>query len=110
MRLENYFDFLGSEEIRIRGSRIGIESVLDAYLHGGQSAEEIAGRFPTLTLEQVYATILYYLHERPAVEGYLARWAEYCRSAEEAYDRDPPSVVTKLRTLNAARPGKDAAA
>ena len=35
---------------------MGLETVLDDYLNGA-SPEEIAARYRTLTLEQVYATI-----------------------------------------------------
>ncbi len=41
MELENYFDFLSDEDIRIKGTRIGIETVLEDYLEGA-SPEEIA--------------------------------------------------------------------
>ena len=42
--IENYFDFLSPDDIRIKGTRIGIETVLDDYL-GGSSPEEIAARY-----------------------------------------------------------------
>ncbi|MEA3341849.1 MAG: DUF433 domain-containing protein, partial [Chloroflexota bacterium] len=58
--IENYFDFASPADIRIKGTRVGIEIVLDDYLDGA-SPEEIAARYRTLTLEQVYATITYYL-------------------------------------------------
>ncbi|MCY7408502.1 MAG: hypothetical protein LH631_14320 [Alkalinema sp. CAN_BIN05] len=41
MILEDYFDFLADDDIRIRGHRIGIETVLYEYLHRERSAEEI---------------------------------------------------------------------
>ena len=34
---------------------------------------------PSLTLEQVYATITYYLHNREAIRAYLAAWREDAR-------------------------------
>jgi uncharacterized protein (DUF433 family) len=64
MQLEDYFNFLGPDDIRIKDHRIGIESVLYEYIHGAKTAEQIVERFPTLTLEEVYATILYYLHNK----------------------------------------------
>lgn len=30
--LENHFDFLSPDDIRIKGTRVGIETVLDDYL------------------------------------------------------------------------------
>jgi uncharacterized protein (DUF433 family) len=103
MQLEDYFDFLAPDDIRIKGSRIGIESVLYEYIHREQSHEAIATRFPTVTLEQVYATILYYLHNRGKIEAYIADWLEYGRRMREEQDRNPPPVVVRLRALKAER-------
>ena len=58
MQLKDYFDFLAPDDIRIKGSRIGIESVLYEYIYREQSPEAIHDRFPSLTLEQIYATVL----------------------------------------------------
>ena len=58
MKLEDYFVFLADDDIRLKGSRIGIESVLYEYIYRAQTAENIAERFPTLKLEQIYATLL----------------------------------------------------
>ncbi len=70
MQLENYFEFLGEEDIRIRGTRVGIETVLEDYF-GGSSPEEIAARYRSLSLEQVYATITYYWRNQNQVDRYL---------------------------------------
>jgi uncharacterized protein (DUF433 family) len=99
MQLEDYFDFLAADDIRIKGSRIGIESVLYEYVHREQTPEAIAGRFPTLSIEQIYATILYYLRNREAVDAYLADWLEYGRKAREEQRRNPPPVVVRLQSL-----------
>lgn len=83
MQLEEFFDFQRSDDIRIKGTRIGIECVLYEYTHRGQTAEEIAVRFPNLTLEQVYATILFYLHNKETISAYLADWLEWGRIMRE---------------------------
>ncbi len=70
MQLENYFEFLSEDDIRIRGTRVGIETVLEDY-HEGSSPEEIAARYRSLTLEQVYATITYYWRNQRQIDGYL---------------------------------------
>ena len=103
MQLEDYFDFQAEDDIRLKGTRIGIESVLYEYIHRGQTAETIASRFRTLSLEQVYATILYYLHNQEQVNAYMADYLEYCRKAREAYEKNPPPVVVRLRKLLAER-------
>ena len=102
MQLEDYFDIHGPEDIRIRGHRIGIETVLYEYIHRGRTPEQIAAQFPTLSLEEVYATILYYLHNREAVSAYLAAWLEHGEQARAAQDRDP-AVQASRRRLREAR-------
>ncbi|HET7089801.1 MAG TPA: DUF433 domain-containing protein [Anaerolineae bacterium] len=103
MQLEDYFDFLAPDDIRIKDHRVGIESVLYEYIHRDQTPEAIARRFPTLTLEQIYATILYYLHNREKIDAYLTDWLEYGRRMREEQDRNPPPVVVHLRALKAER-------
>ena len=107
MELETYFDFLAPDDIRVKGTRIGIESILYDYIHRGQSPEAIAARYPSLTLEQVYATITYYLHNREAVTHYLKDWLEHGRRMREEQERNPPPVVVKLRALAAQRRGTE---
>jgi len=97
MPLEEYFDFLAPNDIRIRGHRIGIETLLDEYLSNARTPEEIQHLYPTLRLADVYATILYYLENQDAVSRYLADWEEYCRRSEEAFDRDPPPIVARVK-------------
>lgn len=103
MRLESYFDVLAPTDIRLKGSRIGIETVLYPYIHQKQTAEEIAQVYSQLTLEQVYATILYYLQDRVAVGDYLTAWLEDCARAEREQDEKPPAIVVKLRRLREER-------
>jgi uncharacterized protein (DUF433 family) len=109
MQLEDYFEFEKTdryERIRIKGSRIAVETVIDAFLNG-ESAEQILENYPTLTLEEVYATITYYLHNQADVDGYIAR----TRAAEEAayqeyLKQEPPEVVKRLRALKAQQQQK----
>lgn len=102
MQLEDYFDFQRPDDIRIKGTRIGIESLLYEYAHRGQTAEEIAARFLTVTLEQVYATILFYLHNKETVSAYLADWLEWGRVMREQQERNPHSGIIHLRELKEA--------
>jgi len=94
-KAENYFDFLSPDDIRIKGTRVGIETVLDDYL--GASPEEIAARYHTLTLEQVYATITYYLHKQEEIDKYLERWRAYSEAAWQEQQSNPPEFVRELR-------------
>ncbi|MBM4461169.1 MAG: DUF433 domain-containing protein [Chloroflexi bacterium] len=97
MELEHYFTFLDADDIRVKGTRVGIETVLDDYLNGA-SPEEIAARYRSLTLEQVYATITYYLHNKAAVDAYLARWRAYCDSAFQEWQQGSAPFVQEIRS------------
>ena len=99
MRWEDAFDFLAPDDIRIKGHRIGIETVLDDYLRGGRSAEEIARSYPSLSVDEIRATIRYYHANREAVEQYLADWRAFGRQAREQQRRHPPAVLVRLRGL-----------
>ena len=103
MQLEDYFDFLSEDDIRIKGTRIGIESVLYQYIHRDQQPKAIMQCYHTLSLEQVYATILYYLCNKERVGVYLADYLEYCRKSKEEYEKNLPPVVARLRQLKAQR-------
>jgi len=99
--LEDYFDFLTPDDIRLKGSRIGIETILYEHVYRAQSPEGTQQAFPSLTLEQVYATILYYLRNKPSLDHYLAEWLAFGRRARAEQDQNPPPVVARLRALKA---------
>ncbi len=101
--LEDYFTFLDADDIRVKGTRIGIEHILYEYIHNAKSPEAIAESFPTVTLEQVYATILYYLQHREFVGQYIADWLDHSLEAEAAQDANPPLIVERLQQLKQSK-------
>jgi uncharacterized protein (DUF433 family) len=103
MQLEDYFNFLAADDIRLKNTRIGIETILFDYLFRARTPEEIANIYPSLTLEQVYATILYYLHNKEAIDAYLTDWLDWGEQMREEQRRNPPPVAEKLRKLRAER-------
>jgi uncharacterized protein (DUF433 family) len=74
---------------RIVGTRVSLDSIVYAFLNG-QTAESIVQSFPTLSLEQVYGAITYYLAHRSEIDAYLyeAR-ATYDAQREAARAADP---------------------
>jgi uncharacterized protein (DUF433 family) len=103
MKLEEYFDFFADDDIRLKGTRVGIETILYDYIHRQRSPETIANTYPSLTLEQVYATILYYLHNQEAVRKYLTDWLEWSREVRKQQEANPSSLTLKLRKAKAER-------
>jgi uncharacterized protein (DUF433 family) len=103
MQLEDYFDFQRPDDIRVKGTRVGIETILYDFIHRKRTPEEIAQSYPSVTLEQVYATILYYLHNKEEISSYMANWLEHGYRMREEQKRNPPPVSEKLRKLRAER-------
>ncbi|MBC6423356.1 MAG: DUF433 domain-containing protein [Hormoscilla sp. SP5CHS1] len=95
MQLEDYFNFLAEDDIRLKGSRIGIETILHEYIYRARTPEEIAQIYTSLTLEQVYATILYYLHNKEAVSKYIADWLEWGHQQRKAQASTPGGLQAK---------------
>ncbi len=52
MQLEDYFDFQRPDDIRVKGTRVGIETILYDFIHRSRTSEEIAQSYPSVTLEQ----------------------------------------------------------
>ena len=99
MQDDRYLEVNSSDEIRVRGTRVGVEHVLEAYL-AGSLPEEIALEFPTVTLEQVHGTIAWYLGNRTEVDGYLERWRARARKVRTEQSRaGQPDLIRRLRRL-----------
>jgi len=110
MHLEEYFEFLESGEIRLKGHRIGIEDVLYEYLCNDLGPRELADRFPTLAPAQIYATILYYHHNVEKVSRYVDEWIEHGNRMRELQKQNPAPVMIRLRLIAAQRKaGRDTA-
>jgi uncharacterized protein (DUF433 family) len=74
----------------ITGSRVSLDSIVLAFLQG-LSPETIAGEcFQTLTLEQTYGAIAYYLAHRSEVDAYLKQAdAEFTAISQASRNADP---------------------
>lgn len=104
MELQDYFDFNSEIDIRIKGHRIAIQHVLNKYRQG-KGPDELLCLFSTLSIEEIYATILYYLANKEEVEVYLERerlMDEEAGKLIEAYGRTP-TLINWDERLEAAR-------
>ncbi len=85
--------------VRILGTRVSLDTVLGAFL-SGSTAEQIAYKYPSLKLVDIYAVITYYLRHRQAVESYLAQRHQEAESIrQEVEERFSPAGVRE-RLLN----------
>ena len=72
--------------IRVAGTRVTLDTLIDAF-EDGASAEEIAFRYPSLSLPDIYAAITYYLKSRAAVESYLSERREAADAVRRENDQ-----------------------
>ena len=115
MQLHDYFEFEkfetkhgSADRIRVKGTRIDIELIVFAFKEG-LSPERIQQSYPSLNLEQTYAAITYYLHNKMEVEDYIQRgnrieeanYAEYLA-------QEPSPVIKRLRALKAQQQARHA--
>jgi uncharacterized protein (DUF433 family) len=106
MQLEEYFDFntLPVEHIRLKGTRIDIDHVIEKYKLG-MHPDQIAIDFGCpLSLEQVYATLAYYHKNKVEVEAYLERGqaigeANYRASLKQ----EPSEAMRRIKAIKAVR-------
>lgn len=88
---------------RVGTTHVMLDSVVAAFQEG-HSPEAVQIQYPSLTLEQVYGAITYYLGHQHEVEEYLRRqdavWSQQQRRADET----PSAVVQRLRAFWLTRP------
>lgn len=111
MLLEDYFVFetvdtkFGPvERIRIKGHRIGIEHLLEYYKEGFSPEAILHEVYPTLTLEMIHATILYFLANQERVESYLRRRSEIGEQFYQEHLLQPETdVIKRMKAIMAER-------
>ena len=102
MEFANTFEFISPETIRIKGTRVGIEIVIEKFLDGA-SPEEIRRHHPHLTLKQIYATITYYLFNREKIDAYIKAGHKRVEEAYLEQRRRPSSGVKRLMKIKGQR-------
>ena len=76
----------------VADTRVSLDSVVYRFLEG-LSPESIVDSFETLTLEQVYGAIAYYLANRAEVDAYL-------KSADQEYEQFRKRIRDKYPRLS----------
>jgi uncharacterized protein (DUF433 family) len=79
--------------LRVRGTRVTLETVLAAFAEGA-TAEEIAQQFPSIALADVYQVIGYGLRHSSELDPYLARRRQEIRETRRLNEsRWPPNGI-----------------
>jgi integrase/recombinase XerD len=82
----------------LAGTRVSLDSLVYAFWNG-QTAESIAQSFPTLSLEQVYGAITFYLGHRDEIDRYLAKRRDDFDAARDGARTADPAFYAKLGAL-----------
>ena len=81
---------------RVAGSRVSLDSIVYCFREG-LSPESIAESFPTLSLEQVYGAIAFYLANQPMVDEYLREGDRLSREMQTESRRRNADLITRLQ-------------
>jgi uncharacterized protein (DUF433 family) len=84
--------------VRISGTRVPLEVVVEAFQQG-DSAEEIASAYSSLSLADVYAVLAYYLRHREAVEQYVAQRRQEADALQARLASEFPTQGIRERLL-----------
>lgn len=98
----NYVSVI-DDTYRISGTRVSLDSIVYDYL-SGLSPESIADNFDSLSLEQVYGAITFYLSHRDEVDKYLMRNRAKFDQLRKKARKTHPLLYRKLEEMQEALP------
>lgn len=76
--------------MRVSGTRVLLDLIVEAYRRG-ETPEHIVQMYTTLTLEQVYLAIGYYLRHRETVDDYIRHMDEEAEELRREWEAEHPS-------------------
>jgi uncharacterized protein (DUF433 family) len=80
----------------LAGERVSVDSIIYSFREG-LSPEAISREcFPSLTLEQVYGAITFYLANRAELDAYLLMWEARDDAKLEEQRRAEPELAAKM--------------
>ena len=86
---------------RIAGTRVSLDSVVYAFRRGA-SPESIQRSYPSLTLEQIYGAITFYLSHQEEIDQYLLNAEAEHEKLRAASRAAHPDLYEKLRARKEA--------
>lgn len=87
---------------RVTGSRVSLDSVVHSYWEG-LSPEAIVAEFPSLTAEQVYGAIAFYLRNRAEIDRYLEEQEARWQALKEQSESENAALLARLRAVRDSR-------
>lgn len=99
--MDNNYVSVNGDSYRIAGTRVSLDSVVYDYL-SGLSPESVADNFESLTLEQVYGAITFYLSHRAEVDQHLMRNRAKFDALRKQARESHPLLYRKLEEMQEA--------
>jgi uncharacterized protein (DUF433 family) len=96
--------------LRVGDTRVLLDLVIYAYWRG-ETPETITESYPSLSLDDVYLAIGYYLRHRAEVDAYLRQQEAEAEAFQREYEAAHPPTLTRevlLARLEARRKQNDA--
>src|SRR5260370_34403014 len=87
--------------VHVTGSRVTLDTLVGAFRKGA-TAEQIQDSFTSLSLQEIYAVIAYYLEHRPEVDSYLERRREEAALTRKEIESRPQAEDRKSTRLNSS--------
>src|SRR5258708_6195663 len=87
----------------LTGTRVSLDSLVHGFREG-QSPETILEDFDTLTLEQVYGAITFFLSEQPEIDAYMLRQAKRWREMKQRAAPLPSELLARLESARSKQP------
>jgi uncharacterized protein (DUF433 family) len=88
--------------VRVTGTRVPLDTIVSKY-NIGATPEEIAQKFPTVDLTDIYAVITYYLQNKEAVDSYIAEREQRAEQRQREIEAGNPNLVGARERLLARR-------
>jgi uncharacterized protein (DUF433 family) len=94
------------DRMRVSGTRVLLDLVVYAY-HQGETPEHIIQMYPTLTLDNVYLAIGYYLRHRDAIDAYLRRMEAEAEALRREIEANQPPAITREELMARMKAKRD---
>lgn len=92
--------------MRVSDTRVLLDLIVYAY-HQGETPEHIVQMYPTLTLDQIYLAIGYYLRHRETVDTYIRQMEEEAERLRQDYEALTPNQPTRDDLLSRLQARQD---
>ncbi len=94
--------------MRVTGTRVLLDLIVEAYRRG-ETPEHIIQMYTTLTLDQVYLAIGYYLRHHKAVDAYIRQMNDEAQTLQNEWEMKHPPKVRRAELLARLQAKQDSA-